>query len=305
MARFAPIRRRLSGSLLLLLQLLPELAASTRSLANWREISQQHDARCDLCEHNWLFILSAGGRTGSTTALSMLNGIPGVELEGEHDGALLHLANFAQSMGQTQRHRGAAWHSHTPDYHAIKCEMHEIMRRLLLGQDFAALDDRVQVLGFKEIRYSSPEMLHFLSALFPCARFVLNYRRKVNAPIRAGEFVHTAEHPDTHAEWSRGKELFRSFHESFPDTTAELALEDMSADTYNDVLHRLLGVRGCTYTGVVHDNRKGGYSAHLANKVPLEGECDASAASFRLSDEEKARNSRAWERLKAAQLGQS
>lgn len=161
------------------------------------------------------------------------------------------------------------------------------------------------MLGFKEIRYATFDMVHFLSGLFPCARFVLNFRRQVDAEIKAGAFRNTANHPDTHGEWASGLELFQTLHAHFPNTTMELPLEDMTADTYNAILHRLLGVRGCTYTGVVHDNRKGGYSAHLANKVPLEGECDASAASFRLSDEEKARNSRAWERLKAAQLGQS
>ena len=128
---------RVSRLVLLLLLLLGFAAATRRNLA----ASQ----RCDLCEHNWLFILSAGGRTGSTTALSMLNAIPGVELEGEHAGALLHMADFAEAMEKTNRSRGYSWHSREPDYHGIKCEMQEMVRHMLLGRDFAALDDHIKV----------------------------------------------------------------------------------------------------------------------------------------------------------------
>jgi hypothetical protein len=43
---------------------------------------------CDLCATNWLFVIAAGGRTGSTTALSMFNNVPGFEIMGEHGGLL-------------------------------------------------------------------------------------------------------------------------------------------------------------------------------------------------------------------------
>ena len=52
--------------------------------------SPEHGGPCDLCERNWLFVLSAY-RTGSTTALSMLSSIPGFEIGGEHNGVLVRL----------------------------------------------------------------------------------------------------------------------------------------------------------------------------------------------------------------------
>jgi len=136
------------GPCSLLLLLLTVRAAAFRSLVHPRglgELGQEANANCDLCEYNWLFILSSGGRTGSTTALSMLNAIPGVELGGEHDGALLHLAQFFKKVKATQRHGGAAWYSHKQDYGAIKCELQQVLRHMLLGHDFAALEDSVRV----------------------------------------------------------------------------------------------------------------------------------------------------------------
>ena len=39
---------------------------------------------CDLCSQKWLFVLSAGGRTGSKSLLEGLNALPGVSLSGEN-----------------------------------------------------------------------------------------------------------------------------------------------------------------------------------------------------------------------------
>ena len=46
------------------------------------------DEGCDLCEQKYLFVLSAGGRTGSTSLLEGLNALPGVSLSGENFGVL-------------------------------------------------------------------------------------------------------------------------------------------------------------------------------------------------------------------------
>ena len=43
---------------------------------------------CDLCAQRYLFVLSAGGRTGSTSLLEGLNAMPGVSLSGENFGVL-------------------------------------------------------------------------------------------------------------------------------------------------------------------------------------------------------------------------
>ena len=46
-------------------------------------------ARCDLSAKQWLFVVSPGGRTGSTTVLDMINAHPAFGLAGENGGQLL------------------------------------------------------------------------------------------------------------------------------------------------------------------------------------------------------------------------
>ena len=56
------------------------------SNTNFCGAQQDHPekASCNLCEQKWVFVLSAGGRTGSTSILEGLNALPGVSLSGEN-----------------------------------------------------------------------------------------------------------------------------------------------------------------------------------------------------------------------------
>eukprot|EP00965_Chrysotila_dentata_P248984 6208648-Pleurochrysis_carterae.AAC.1 len=60
---------------------------------------------CDLCAHRWLFVVSTGGRTGSTTLVDMLSSHPKIHLAGED-------AHFLRTVSARLRehecHRG--WH---------------------------------------------------------------------------------------------------------------------------------------------------------------------------------------------------
>lgn len=158
---------------------------------------------------------------------------------------------------------------------------------MLLGADFAALTGAFPVLGFKEIRYIKPDSLAFLGAVFPCARYVLTYRENPDAPVRNPDF--NAAH--THQEWSAAAELAERFHERFPNTSALLPVEHMEVGRYNAALHGLLGVQGCSFSAVIHDNAAGGYSQHTAPPASaghLTGDCDLSGLDFRLSPEQQA-----------------
>ena len=44
--------------------------------------------KCNLCERPYLFVVSVGGRTGSTSVLNMLNAIPHIRLAGENGGQI-------------------------------------------------------------------------------------------------------------------------------------------------------------------------------------------------------------------------
>jgi hypothetical protein len=86
MTRFAHIFACL---LALTLVVVPESQARrvARAVETAERPTSAHD--CDLCADNWLFILAAGGRTGSTTAMSMFDALPGFEIAGEHFGILV------------------------------------------------------------------------------------------------------------------------------------------------------------------------------------------------------------------------
>jgi hypothetical protein len=148
------------------------------------------------------------------------------------------------------------------------------------------------VIGFKEIRYQTPEVLQFLGTVFPCARFIFTYRENSRAPVRSAVFRHSPNHPDMQGEWAQGAALFKTVHARFPNTTALLPVEELTTEKYNQVLHELLAVRGCSFKDVAHANSGGDFSkvddtvldGPDAASSPLEGECDLRRVDFSISD---------------------
>lgn len=253
----------------------------------------EHDSinTCDLCADNWLFIIGAGGRTGSTTALSMFRGIPGFEIAGEHWGMLKQFLEAFKLLRDTEEVMyDPAWVGRKHDGHALRCNVQHFVKTMLLGKDFDLLSQNTTVIGFKEIRYANYGMLRFLSRTFPCVRIIFTYRKDIHVDIRAFEFTWTGRE-----EWDRGTRVVQDAHLRVPGQTALLAVEDFNIEHFNDIMHNFLGVRSCNYTKVIHDNANGSYS-HDPNKGSgfLEGHCDLSRVNFRLGPEEIERNLRAW-----------
>ena len=110
------------------------------------------DPDCDLCADNWFFVLGAGGRTGTTTALAMFDSIPGVELSGEHFGVLHEEQRMYDKVMAVSQTRGAAWKHHNLDERYMKCSIQERMKRVVLGNRYDELIGSAKVIGFKEIR---------------------------------------------------------------------------------------------------------------------------------------------------------
>ena len=90
------------------------------------------------------------------------------------------------------------------------------------------------------------------------------------------------------------------FNEWFGNTTALLPVENSTASRYTEVLQRLLGLKDCRYTSVLHENNH--ESRALMNQTqisPLEASCDTSTLDFRLSEERILANEVAWDALEA------
>jgi len=242
----------------------------------------EDEGGCDLCEDNWLFILSGGGRTGSTTALSMFNSVPGFELSGEHYGLLKEMEKLFQDVKLTtgQMSRGVvAFAGNRVDEDYIACSVQHLTKRIILGAQYDTLIHSAKVIGFKEIRYGSLDMLRFLHRIFPCARYIFSYRDETDAPVRTAAF----DQKKLLDRWEQASGLFHRVHAKLNSTTSLLALEQLSVEHYNRVLRDKLGVQGCEFSAVVHDNADGGFRPDQSVSSPLSGECDLSAVSFRLS----------------------
>ena len=252
------------------------------------------EGTCDLCRDNWLFILGAGGRTGSTTAMAMFSKIPGFVLTGEHWGLLHEALAIVDHLKAMILHEEIAWINHGVDYHRVACSMQHLVKNVVLGNDFQALAHNSTVFGFKEIRYTSPEMLKFLFNMFPCARFVFTYRENTEVPVKAHEF----NEKNLQHKWKQSKQAVLAMHEAFGNTTGLLGVENMSVDDYNRILNGMLGVKGCRFGHILHENKVGDYSylKGRGNDTSLiEGECDLSAVDFRISAQQiEANKGRMW-----------
>jgi len=167
-------------------------------------------SRCDLSEQRWLFVISTGGRTGSTSLLGMLNAHPSIALSGENSNQLADLLTLwnKASMQVTAvgpHVRGAISPSN------LLCDLQRWVLDLngvaappngsasSSGSRFAEHGGYrlAPIAGFKEIRWSlrslpqsstfsaydeqQTTLLDFADMLFPCSRFIFNMRENATA----------------------------------------------------------------------------------------------------------------------------
>merc|ERR1712100_326508 len=105
-------------------------------------------------------------------------------------------------------------------------------------------------IGWKAIRFSR-ESLEFMPILFPCAKYIVNWRKNITAQMQSGWYATTnqelylPERTDELKTWSR-----RHKGNAF-----ELPLHKFSIDKFNEMAS-WLGYR-CKYNGVTHHNNHG------------------------------------------------
>ncbi|KAA8496013.1 hypothetical protein FVE85_2168 [Porphyridium purpureum] len=260
---------------------------------------------CDLCAQNWLFILGAGGRTGSTTALSMFRLVPHVELTGEHQGVLNGQYEMYKRLAK-MRHTSVASAGPRLDMDGFRCVTQELVRVMVFGKRRASEQSQTRIVGFKEIAYTSWHMLSFLKFTFPCSRWIFSVREKLDVPVKSN-FNATR----LRLEWGKQRLLADCVHKAFPNTIFRLAVEQLSVQVYNDALHHLLGVRNCSFKGILSANLDGKFSrepdtealrekqTERARREYIDGDCDLSNVSFRLSSEHLEQNRVLWYALNA------
>jgi len=216
------------------------------------ESAGNHSTRsCDLCSKDWLFILSTGGRTGSTTVLTMVNAIPGFELAGENSGAmealfdLYNKANYT-GFGDDIRQGMKAWWHENISRQEVLCSMQGYVETIMGDYD----PGRTKVIGFKEIRHTKPATLEFFLKVFPCARFLWS--------TRATETLHESlwHQDETLSALDGVKASMQNFSNHHPERSFTISVENFTLPTFNQMLS-WLGVSNCSYSHVAHYNYLG------------------------------------------------
>lgn len=224
---------------------------------------------CDLLCHgnqSWLFILGTG-RSGSTTALEMVDAIPGFQLAGENNGIMNTLLDLYHSFQVTNAHgQGGAWSHGEISENRLLCRMQKFVKTMIGKFD----EETTKVIGFKEIRHHKHDVLAFFKKVFPGARLLINTRKDLDEQHLSGTWHTSVEALENH---TLELDLFQKQN---PADTFKLLLEEYSKDLFNGML-RFLGVTGCSYAWVAHANNGNlsyGYESDLdsAAKAVI-GEC--------------------------------
>ena len=196
-------------------QSIDELLASAGMKWN-TPYNHSQPARCDLSAKQWLFVVSPGGRTGSTTVMDMINAHPAFDLAGEiPSGQLLTAMELWHDPNSGVMHPGdllcdlAEWFEDaTP--HELKGDltMKSLQAHTALGSPLKAHTAVPTVRGFKEIAWGQDDAtaLWFLKALFPCHRLVFSertgeYESKWTAGHRAAMLEHWRGYAKQQPAW--------------------------------------------------------------------------------------------------------
>ena len=141
---------------------------------------------CDLCAEDWVIVI-ANGRSGSTTIVDMLNTLGGVYVAGELEPKLKQLHDLMRkSLEREHSTSGPFQTRHMVDRHAVYCAAQNVLKAAMGG-----LDSGLRLIGFKLLH--GPEAhwkktSSFLQSIFPCARFVVNWRNGIKAEFKSKPF---------------------------------------------------------------------------------------------------------------------
>lgn len=143
--------------------------------------------KCNLCEVPHLFIVSIGGRTGSTTVLNMMNAHPIIRLAGEGGGQIELAQQLYSLAARAVNHNGASLYCSDPNNEAAACDAWQrgaVSPADVLCDLQSYFDDvavpvfnllpppQVSIRGFKDITGWSVDTLKLLHTIFPCARII-------------------------------------------------------------------------------------------------------------------------------------
>lgn len=234
------------------------ITSAAQQLADRPPASVPHQLPCDLChDYHWLLVV-ASGRSGSTAVMDMLNAIPGVLVTGENDGYITKIGAAYKTLTSEPRQffekPYSAWWRTTRSYDHLLCDIQWMARSLVGNVD---PDEKLNFVGWKEIRYTSVDDLNVITKLFPCAKFVINYRHDVDSQSKSGFYALRAGHTAVVNGLLRQNELYKRWATTLgPQRTFVLPLEEFGVPSFNRLL-KWLGYSNCSFNAVIHSNING------------------------------------------------
>lgn len=187
----------------------------------------------------FVFIVTYG-RSGSTLLQNLLNGIPGYQIRGENNNALLHMMQAWRSIDTSSSLKGMRVAQNTSD------QTHpwfggELIDPDRVGHSLAKCftetvlnpDPDVRVSGFKEIRFhTNPNMfthyLGFMHKYFPNAKFIFNTRDHASV-AKSGWW---AERPPQVVlkTLNQAEQLYKEYLKKYPNRGLLMHYDDYVAD---------------------------------------------------------------------------
>jgi hypothetical protein len=212
-----------------------------------------------LCARKFLFVV-ATGRSGSTTVMGMLNGIPGVFLSGENDGEVTRLRELHELRAARRRAMAAASNG-TRDHHdatTASQQQEDLMaiQRWIWEANLppAFIDPSPAIVGFKEIRWT-PADIAFIQQVCPCSRFVINARRDARKQAESS-FYQASATPLQDVERANQRLVATKRAIMPPERLFTLDLEDFSVANFNRLASDWLGI-SCRFRALIHSNADG------------------------------------------------
>lgn len=211
-----------------------------------------------LCDRHYLFIISTG-RSGSTTLLKSLRLVHLVRIIGETN-ILSELETLYNGAIAIQIKRGHV------DENEILLRLQRLYNLLHQSDISNNTGEALVLLGSKEVHLAS-DMLPFIRKLFPCSRFIFNYRRNVEKQSQSA--FHKLSGSTVEQLRENTAALLRA-HDRLPFVSTTIALEDFSLKSFDSLL-RWMGLMQCRFTDIGHYNYNGTYRP--ATSTGISGDC--------------------------------
>ena len=119
------------------------------------------------------------------------------------------------------------------------------MAKTIIG-NYRQHNNRTRIIGWKEVRYDSLEVLETMRKIFPCSKFVINYRKNLTAHrasiLRKWKWTKLSMDYLT----KRLRLLTVDFAGRYPSAVYEMPLRDFTVKKYTKLL-RWIGVENCEF----------------------------------------------------------